>query len=260
MELQAGICATMSWKERTELLLGAEGGARLAEANVIVVGLGGVGAYAAEMLCRAGVGRMTIVDGDVVEESNRNRQLPALMSTTGEPKVEVLARRFRDINPQICLTVINEFLRDERTPQLLESQSFDYVLDCIDTLSPKVFLIAHAVQRGLKVVSSMGAGGKVDPSRVKVADLSKSHDCKLARMVRKRLHRLGIRKGVKVVFSPEEVPEEAIRLESSQNKNSTVGTISYMPAVFGCFMASVVIRGLTESAPVSGENAAPGNV
>lgn len=250
----------MSWNERTKLLLGEAGNTRLTGANVIVVGLGGVGAYAAEMLCRAGVGRMTIVDGDVVEETNRNRQLPALISTTGEAKADVLARRFRDINPEIELTVVNEFLRDERTPQLLESQPYDYVLDCIDTLSPKVFLIAHAVQRGLRVVSSMGAGGKVDPSRVKVADISKSHDCKLARMVRKRLHRLGIRKGVKVVFSPEEVPEEALRLESSQNKNSTVGTISYMPAVFGCFMASVVIRELSEPAPATDNNAAAGNV
>ena len=260
MELQTGIYQTMSWNERTELLLGAAANARLTGANVMVVGLGGVGAFAAEMICRAGIGKMTIVDGDVVEESNRNRQLPALVSTAGEPKTDVLARRFRDINPLIDLTVINEFLRDERTPQLLDSQSYDYVLDCIDTLSPKVFLIAHAVQRGLKVVSSMGAGGKVDPSRVKVADLSKSHDCKLARMVRKRLHRMGIYKGVTVVFSPEEVPEEALRLESSQNKNSTVGTISYMPAVFGCFMASVVIRELADSAPATGNEAAPDNV
>ena len=250
----------MSWTERTELLLGEAGNARLAGANVMVVGLGGVGAYAAEMLCRAGIGRMTIVDGDVVEETNRNRQLPALISTTGVPKVEVLASRFRDINPQIDLTVVNEFLRDERTPQLLESQSYDYVLDCIDTLSPKVFLIAHAIQRGLRVISSMGAGGKMDPSRVKVADLAKSHDCKLARMVRKRLHRLGIRKGVKVIFSPEEVPEEAIRLESSQNKNSTVGTISYMPAVFGCFMASVVIRDLSETPTAAVNDAGVENV
>jgi len=129
----------------------------------------------------------------------------------------------------------------------LDSNKFDYVVDCIDTLSPKVFLIYHAVSRGLKVVTSMGAGGKLDPAQVRIADISKSHDCKLARVVRKRLHRLGIRKGITTVFSPEEVPDEAIRLEQSQNKNSTVGTISYMPAVFGCFVASVVIRDLVAS-------------
>ena len=234
----------MKWIERTDLLLGTERLEKLRNASVLVVGLGGVGAYAAEMLCRAGVGNLTIVDGDVVEESNRNRQLPALLSTQGKPKTEVLEQRFMDINPEVRLVVINDFLRDEKTIELLDSNHFDYVVDCIDTLSPKVFLIYHAFTRGLKVVTSMGAGGKMDPTLVRIADISKSHDCKLARVVRKRLHRLGIRKGITAVFSPEEVPEDAIRLEQSQNKNSTVGTISYMPAVFGCFVASVVIRDL----------------
>lgn len=234
----------MKWIERTDLLLGTERLEKLRNASVLVVGLGGVGAYAAEMLCRAGVGNLTIVDGDVVEESNRNRQLPALVSTQGKPKTEVLEQRFMDINPEVRLVVINDFLRDEKTIELLDSNHFDYVVDCIDTLSPKVFLIYHAFTRGLKVVTSMGAGGKMDPTLVRIADISKSHDCKLARVVRKRLHRLGIRKGITAVFSPEEVPEDAIRLEQSQNKNSTVGTISYMPAVFGCFVASVVIRDL----------------
>jgi tRNA A37 threonylcarbamoyladenosine dehydratase len=234
----------MKWIERTDLLLGTERLEKLRTASVLVVGLGGVGAYAAEMLCRAGVGNLTIVDGDIVEETNRNRQLPALVSTQGKPKAEVLEQRFRDINPDVRLVVINDFLRDEKTMELLDNNHFDYVVDCIDTLSPKVFLIYHAFTRGLKVVTSMGAGGKMDPTQVRIADISKSHDCKLARVVRKRLHRLGIRKGITSVFSPEEVPEDAIRLEQSQNKNSTVGTISYMPAVFGCFVASVVIRDL----------------
>jgi len=237
----------MNWNERTLLLLGQENLNALKNANGLVAGLGGVGAYAAEMLVRAGVGNLTIIDGDVVEESNRNRQLPALISTNGKTKTGVLSERFLDINPEINLISLNEFLRDERTVELLESQNFDYVVDCIDTLSPKVFLIYHAVQRGLKVVSSMGAGGKLDPSKVKVADISKSHDCNLARMVRKRLHRLGVRKGITVVFSPEEVSEDAIRLEQGQNKNSTVGTISYMPAIFGCFVASVVIRDIVSN-------------
>lgn len=237
----------MHWLERTELLLGAEKLNRLKNANVLVVGLGGVGAYAAEMICRAGVGKMTIVDGDVVEHSNRNRQLPALVSTAGKPKAEILGSRLRDINPEIELSVVNEFIRDERAVELLESQPFDYVVDAIDTLSPKVFLISHSMQRGLKVVSSLGAGGKIDPSKVQVADISKSYNCKLGRMMRKRLSKLGIRNGVTVVFSPEEVPGEAIRLEEGQNKKSTVGTISYMPPVFGCHVAGVVIRYLVES-------------
>ncbi len=236
----------MSWLERTELLLGQEKLAKLKRAHVLVVGLGGVGAYAAEQLCRAGIGKMTIVDGDVVEESNRNRQLPALISTKGKPKAEVLAARFHDINPELELTVINDFIRDDKTIELLKSQPFDYVVDAIDTLSPKVFLVYHAKQMGLKVVSSMGAGGKMDPSKIQISDISKSHSCGLARMMRKRLSRLGIKKGVKVVFSPEEIDENAIRLEESQNKKSTVGTISYMPPLFGCFIASAVIRELIE--------------
>ena len=234
----------MGWLERTELLLGEEKLKKLKAANVLVVGLGGVGAYAAEQLCRAGVGKMTIVDGDVVETTNRNRQLPALISNLGKPKAEVLASRFRDINPEIELTVVYEYIQDEKTVELLKSQPFDYVVDAIDTLSPKVFLVYHSLQLGLKVVSSMGAGGKLNPQKVQVADISKSYNCKLAKMFRKRLSRLGVKKGVKVVFSSEEIDENAVRLEEGQNKKSTVGTISYMPPVFGCFISSVVIRDL----------------
>lgn len=237
----------MHWLERTELLLGPEKLDRLKNAGVLVVGLGGVGAVAAEMICRAGVGKMTIVDGDTVEVSNRNRQLPALVSTTGIPKAQVLEQRFLDINPDIDLTVLNEFIGDERTEELLDSQSFDYVVDAIDTLSPKVFLIHHCVQRKLKIISSMGAGGKMDPSMVQVGDISGTYNCKLARMMRKRLSRLGIREGVKVVFSPEAIDEKAVRREEAKNKKSTVGTISYMPAVFGCFIAGVAIKDILAS-------------
>ncbi len=234
----------MDWLERTELLWGKERILKLKTSNVLVVGLGGVGAYAAEELCRAGIGKMTIVDGDVVEVSNRNRQLPALISTTGQPKAEILSSRFRDINPEIELTVVNDYISDEKTLELLKSQPFDYVVDAIDTLSPKVFLIYHALQLGLNVVSSMGAGGKTDPQKVNISDISKSYNCKLARMIRKRLARLGIKSGVKVVFSSEEISKDAVRLEKGKNKKSTVGTISYMPPVFGCFVSSVVIRDL----------------
>ncbi|WP_423128660.1 tRNA threonylcarbamoyladenosine dehydratase [Gaoshiqia sp. Z1-71] len=235
-----------NWQERTALMLGETGLEKLKKAHVLVVGLGGVGAYAAEQLCRAGIGKMTIVDGDLVEMTNRNRQLPALISNEGQPKAEIMGRRFKDINPDIQLRVVNEYLKDERMIEILEETAYDYVVDAIDTLSPKVFLIYHSLQRGLPIVSSMGAGGKLDPSLVQVSDISKSFNCKLARMLRKRLYKLGIRKGVPVVFSPEEVDKERVRIEESRNKKSTVGTISYMPPVFGCFCSSVVIRDLLE--------------
>lgn len=234
------------WLERTELLLGPEKLKRLKNANVLVVGLGGVGAVAAEMICRSGVGKMTIADSDVVEPTNRNRQIAALVSTTGLPKTEILAKRLTDINPELKITVVNEFIRDEKAVELLKSQSFDYVVDAIDTLSPKVFLIQHCLKQQLNLISSMGAGGRMDPSVVRISDISKSFNCKLARIIRKRLAKLGIKKGFQVVFSPEEVDEKSVRVEESQNKKSAVGTISYMPAVFGCFAASVVITYLAK--------------
>jgi len=233
------------WLSRTELLLGEEKIKGLQQSNVLVVGLGGVGAYAAEMICRAGVGSMTIVDGDMINSSNRNRQLPALVSTDGRPKAVVMGERLLDINPGLNLTVLQEYIRDERIVEILD-RGFDYVVDAIDTLSPKIFLIYHSVQRNLPVVSSMGAGGKRDTSLIKISDISESYNCKLARILRKRLHKLGIREGVKVVFSPEPVPGESIiRVEGERNKKSNVGTISFMPPAFGCAIASVVINDLT---------------
>lgn len=234
----------MDWLERTELLLGKEQVSKLDSKHVLVVGLGGVGAYAAEQICRAGIGQMTIADGDTIHLTNINRQLPALNSTVGLPKAEYLGKRLLDINPNLNLHIIQEYLRDERMKEVL-SQRYDYVVDAIDTLSPKIFLIHDAYKNGLRVVSSMGSGGKLDPAKVQIADISESHNCPLARILRKRLHRLGIREGIKVVYSPEEVPENATRpCEDEPNKKTTVGTISYMPPIFGCFIASVVIRDL----------------
>lgn len=232
------------WLERTELLLGEEKLGALRQAHVLVVGLGGVGAYAAEMLARAGVGRLTIVDADTVHATNINRQLVALHGTVGHPKAEVLAARLRDINPEIGLTVIQEYVKDEKTDELLDSAPFDYAVDAIDTLSPKVNLIKGALDRGIPLVSSMGAGAKTDPTLVEIKDISKSHHCPLAHMLRKRLHKLGIRSGFWAVFSPEPVREGSLVLCEEENKKSNVGTISYMPAVFGCACASVVVRGL----------------
>lgn len=235
-----------NWLERTELLFGSEKLERLRGKHVLVVGLGGVGAYAAEMIARAGVGRMTIVDGDKVSVSNINRQLPALHSNIGKPKAEIMAARLRDINPDIDLTVINDFVKDERMEQLLDNE-YDYVVDAIDTISPKVFLILHCLNRKLKIVSSMGAGGKTDPSKISIADISKTYNCKLAKAIRKRLHRKGVDRGVPVVFSSELTDKAAVlEVDDEENKKSTVGTISYMPAMFGIYCASKVLRDLAE--------------
>lgn len=234
------------WLERTSLLLGDEKLNKLQNANVLVVGLGGVGAYAAEMIARAGVGRMTIADADVVSESNINRQLIALHSTVGRHKTEVMAERLHDINPNIKLTIVSRFIKDDETDALLDSDKFDYVVDAIDTLSPKLALIKGALDREIPLVSSMGAGAKTDPAKMEICDIAKTHHCPLAHMLRKRLHKIGIRKGFTAVFSPEPVREGAMILCEEQNKKSNMGTISYIPAVFGIGCASVVIRGLID--------------
>lgn len=225
--------------------MGDEKMERLRKAHVLVVGLGGVGAYAAEMICRAGVGRMTIVDADTVQSTNINRQLPALHSTLGQPKAEVLASRFRDINPDIQLTVIPAFLKDENIPQLLDAASYDFVVDAIDTLAPKCHLIAEAMKRRLHIVSSMGAGAKSDITQIRFADLWDTYHCGLSKAVRKRLQKMGIRRKLPVVFSTEQADPKAVLLtDDEMNKKSTCGTVSYMPAVFGCYLAEYVIKRL----------------
>jgi len=232
------------WLVRTEMILGKEGMQKLEASKVLVVGLGGVGAYAAEMICRAGAGSMTIVDGDTIHTSNRNRQLPALKSTEGASKAVIMGSRLMDINPGLNLTVINEYIKDERMIAILDA-GFDYVVDAIDTLSPKIFLIYHSLQRKYPVVSSMGAGGKFDPVKISINDISETTDCTLARILRKKLHRLGVRDGFTAVWTPEAIDKsKLIPVEGEQNKASIVGTISYMPAAFGIACASVVIRDL----------------
>lgn len=225
------------------MLIGDDGIEKLRRSHVLVVGLGGVGAYAAEQLARAGIGRMTIVDGDVVNITNRNRQLLALGSTQGQPKADVMAERIRDINPEVDLEVINRYMKDDAIIELV-SKPYDFIVDAIDTVAPKVFLLYYAKQNNQRVVSCMGAGGKFHPEKIEIADIAQSNHCRLAFYIRKRLHRLGVFDGITAVYSPEPVDESAIVNVNEQNKVSNVGTISYMPAAFGIFCASVVINGL----------------
>ncbi len=233
------------WYARTALLLGDENIEILQKSHILIVGLGGVGAYAAEQLCRAGIGKMTLVDGDTIHASNRNRQLGALISNEGKLKTEVLATRLKDINSSIQLEVISEYVKEQRLLDIVKAAPYDYVIDAIDTLSPKFYLINYAIQSGLRLVSSMGSGGKLDPSQIHIADISQTHICPLADALRKKLHKLGIYTGFKAVFSTERIPKHVtIPNENEPNKKTTVGTISYMPPIFGCLAASVVIREL----------------
>ena len=243
------------WTDRTSLLLGEDKMQRLRNAHVLVVGVGGVGAYAAEMLCRAGVGELTIVDADTVNVTNINRQLPATHSTIGRLKTEVLAQRLRDINPDIRLHELPMYLKEEEVTLLLDGTlhcqlsivncQFNFIVDAIDTIAPKCALIGEALRRGIPIVSSMGAGAKSDITQIRFADLWDTYHCGLAKAVRTRLKKEGLRRSLPVVFSTEQADRNAvITVDGEQNKKSTAGTISYMPAVFGCFLAEYVIRKL----------------
>ncbi|AWI26360.1 tRNA threonylcarbamoyladenosine dehydratase [Flavobacterium pallidum] len=232
------------WTERAELLFTTEGLEKLKNANILVVGLGGVGSFAAEFIARAGVGKMTIVDGDVVDITNINRQLPALHSTVGKLKTEVVGDRLMDINPELQLTRLTEFLSPERAFEMV-SPEFDYVLDCIDSVTPKLNLLIAAKRKKIKVISSMGAGGKSLASKVKVADISKTENCFLAKTIKKRLRQVKIDKGIKVVYSSEIQQQNSLRKTDGKNyKKSFYGTNSYMPGLFGLYAAETVIRHL----------------
>lgn len=236
-----------AWLGRTKLLVGEERLNKLMNANVLVVGLGGVGSFAAEFIARGGVGKMTICDGDVVDPTNRNRQLPALATTHGMGKAAWMKDRLLAINPELELNVVDEFLRMEPMKELLFSQRFDYVVDAIDSITPKLTLISTCYNYGIPIISSMGAGGKLDPTRIRVADISKTVNCRLAYYMRKRLRKYNIRKGLKTVFSDERAPEGSVMITDGSNfKKSAYGTISYMPAAFGGACASAVIRDLIE--------------
>lgn len=237
----------LSWLSRTQLLIGEKALRSLASAHVWVVGLGGVGSFAAEFIARAGIGKMTIIDGDVVDPTNRNRQLPALATNHGVSKASIMADRLRAINPELELRVIDAFIRPERVLESL-TENPSYLIDAIDSVTPKLTFIKTALERNIPLVSSMGAGAKLDPTRLQVVDLSETYNCPFAHQIRKQLkRRFGIRNGVKVVFSPEEPIRESLMLTDGKNyKKSAYGTISYLPAVFGAVCASVAIRELIE--------------
>ena len=235
---------------RTQLLIGEEKLKRLTAMHVMVVGLGGVGSYAAEFVARSGIGKMTIIDGDVVDPTNRNRQLPALATNHGQSKALIMAERLKSINPELELNVVRSFVHPEMVHEQLQQQP-DYIIDAIDSITPKITFLKQAIASKLRVVSSMGAGAKLDPTRLQVVDISKTYNCPFAQQIRKNLKTAGIYKGIKVVFSPEKPIKESLMLTDGKNfKKSAYGTISYLPAVFGAVAASVVIRDLMEEATV----------
>ena len=234
----------LSWLSRTKLLIGEEKLLTLTRKHVMVVGLGGVGSFAAEFIARSGVGKMTIIDGDVVDPTNRNRQLPALATNHGESKAKIMEDRLLAINPELELSTIPSFVQPDMVATQLARQP-DYVIDAIDSITPKITFIRMAYESGIPIVSSMGAGAKLDPTQLQVLDISKTYNCPFAQQVRKQLKQHGIRRGLKVVFSPEEPIKESLMLTDGKNyKKSAYGTISYLPAVFGAVAASVVIRDL----------------
>lgn len=237
---------TEKWLERTELLIKEKGSEKLKNANVLIVGLGGVGSFAAEFIVRAGIGKLTIVDGDDVDITNINRQLPALHSTIGKLKADVVAARLLDINPKLDLTVIKKFLSPEEAYEIVTPE-FDYVIDCIDSVTPKTNLIVAGIRKKVKVVSCMGAGGKLDPSRVTVRDISAVTECTLARSIKKKMKALGLHKGVRCVFSTEIQDKESLfHTDGSNFKKSFYGTMSFMPALFGLYAAAEVVNRLLE--------------
>jgi tRNA A37 threonylcarbamoyladenosine dehydratase len=234
----------ISWLGRTTLLIGEEKVKSLTQKHVMVVGMGGVGSFAAEFICRSGIGKMTIIDGDVVDPTNRNRQLPALYTNHGQSKADIMAERLQSINPELELHVIREFINPEMVEKLFEDKP-DYIVDAIDSITPKITFLSTAFQHKIPIVSSMGAGAKLDPTQIKVVDISKTFICPFAQQIRKNLKKHNIYKGIKAVFSPELPIKESLMLTDGKNyKKSAYGTISYLPATFGAVAASVVIRDL----------------
>jgi tRNA A37 threonylcarbamoyladenosine dehydratase len=236
----------ISWLSRTSLLISESKVRQLNGIHVMIVGMGGVGSFAAEFICRSGIGKMTIIDGDIVDPTNRNRQLPALSSNHGMMKAQIMKERLLDINPELNIRCITEFINPEMVESLFD-EPYDYIIDAIDSITPKVTFLKIAYQKKIPIVSSMGAGAKLDPTMLKVVDISKTKICPFAQQVRKKLKSYSIYKGIKAVYSPEPPIKESLMLTDGSNfKKSAYGTISYLPATFGAVAASVVIRDLIQ--------------
>ncbi|HLW51173.1 MAG TPA: tRNA threonylcarbamoyladenosine dehydratase [Sphingobacteriaceae bacterium] len=247
----------VSWLSRSALLVGDDGIQTLQNKHVLVVGLGGVGSFAAEFMCRSGIGEMTIVDGDTVDPTNRNRQLPALATNHGVSKAAIMSERLLAINPALKLHMVEDFLSPQKCKEILQTP-FDYVLDCIDSITPKLTLLVTALQSGIPIVSSMGAGGKLDPTKLRVGRLTETYHCVFAYYIRKRLKKMADASGIKAVFSTELPKRESLVMTDGSNfKRSAYGTISYLPATFGGVCASVAIRDLL-GVPVELEKRPPG--
>lgn len=242
------------WISRTELLIGEENLNKLKNSHVLVVGLGGIGGAAAEMLCRAGIGELSIVDGDTIEASNRNRQLVALVSNENKFKADVMGERLRDINPDLKLHIIKEFIEPERAAEIV-NKNYTAIVDCIDSIAPKIELIIAAKKQKVFIISAMGAGGKTDPSFIKIADISKTTNCNFASEIKKKLKKRGISKGVKTVYSEQSISKESLKhTEGSKYKKSFYGTISYIPNIFGIYCAHAVIDRIINQKPITKSN------
>jgi len=238
-----------NWLERHELLIGKDAQLKLKNSHVLICGLGGVGSYAAEFIARSGVGKMTIIDGDEFDVTNKNRQLTALNSTIGKNKAAVLGGRIKDINPDINLSILQEFVKPNRVWEILAHSKPDYVMDCIDSVTPKLNWIKACIRYKIKIISSMGAGGKLDPTKVQIIDLTKTYNCNFASTLKKMLKRDNVHgKGVRAVFSSETQRRSALQLTDGKNfKKSFYGTASYLPALFGLFAAAEVIKYLSSN-------------
>lgn len=235
------------WDSRTRTLLGDEAADILANATVAVIGTGGVGGYAVEALARSGIGNLIIIDADDVAPSNINRQLPALHSTIGKCKVELFAERCRDINPQIRITAIKKFVDPENVAELI-GKDVDFVIDAIDTVAPKMAVITFCFENRIPIISSMGAGGRTDPTKIGYFDISETREDGLARAVRQRMRRSGIHRNLKVVASTEPPFRNSVIELDEKNKRSSFGTLVTIPAIFGLYLANYVIMRLCETA------------
>ena len=232
--------------DRTRMLIGDDGMKTLQDAHVFIAGIGGVGSFTAEALARAGVGTLTLLDNDTVDITNLNRQIHATQKTVGRPKVQVMAERIHDINPEIQVNIIDAFLLDDNIESLLGEEEYDYIVDAVDTVTAKLALVLYARERNIPVISSMGTANKLDATKFEVVDISKTHTCPLARVMRKELRDRGIISGVEVLYStalPVKI-QTAADAEDGERKKPVPASISYVPSVAGLLLAGHVIQQL----------------